>query len=171
MPEYKDAVRFKRQPVTLVGTEVKVGSEAPDFTAHQSLTDTRRLSEARGQVVVLTAAPSVDTQVCAAQLRAFNTQAASLGPDVQVWYITRDLPFALSRFCSAEGIERVVPLSDAKEREFGERYGVAIKELGLLARSTFVVDRQGKVVYREIVPELTQEPNYDAALLAVKAAL
>jgi thiol peroxidase len=170
MAEYTDVTTFEGQPVTLVGQEVKVGQQAPDATLHKGLRETVRVSEARGSVLVLTTAPSVDTRVCATQLRTFNKAASEL-PGVKVWFVTRDLPFALGRFCGAEGIRSVTAVSDFKEREFGERYGVSIKELGLLTRATFVVDRGGKVVFREIVPENATEPNYDAALLAVKAAL
>jgi thiol peroxidase len=171
MAEFKNVVTFKGNPLTLVGEEVKVGETAPDFTAYKGLNQPVRLSDARGSVVVLSAAPSVDTSVCALQLRTFNQKAAQLGPDMKVWYVSMDLPFALGRFCGAEGIQGVTTLSDSKDREFGQRYGVYMKELGLLARSVFVVDRSGKLVYREIVPEMTHEPNYDAALLAARAAL
>lgn len=170
MPEFKDVTTFKGSPVTLVGTEVRVGQLAPDATLNRTLLETVKVSDARGSVLVLTTAPSVDTSVCGTQLRTFDRRAAEL-PDVRVWYITRDLPFALGRFCGAEGIQAVTTLSDFKERELGAHYGLHIQELGLLARATFVIDRAGRVVFREIVPEVAQEPNYDAAFLAVKAAL
>ncbi|MCI0570571.1 MAG: thiol peroxidase [Myxococcaceae bacterium] len=169
MAEFRGVTTFKGQPVTLVGHEVKVGDVAPDFTVNRSLLETARLSDAKGSVVVLTSAPSVDTRVCSLQLHAFNRRASEI-PGVKIWFITRDLPFALGRFCEAEGIRAVTTLSDFKDRDFGEKYGLHVKELGLLARSTFVVDAQGRVVFREIVPEITTEPDYDAALLAVKAA-
>ncbi|WP_426754979.1 thiol peroxidase [Myxococcus sp. Y35] len=171
MAEHKGIVTFKGQPLTLVGNEVKVGDAAPDFTAYKGLNDTLKLSDTKGSVVVLSVAPSIDTRVCAAQLRAFNKEATALGPDVKVWFVTLDLPFALGRFVGAEGIQNVTVVSDYKDREFGEKYGVFMKELGLLARSTFVLDREGKVVFREIVPEMTHEPDYDAALKAVRESL
>ncbi|NVJ07555.1 thiol peroxidase [Myxococcus sp. AM001] len=171
MAEHKGIVTFKGQPVTLVGDEVKVGDAAPDFTVFKGLNDAVRLSDVKGSVVVVSVAPSVDTRVCAAQLRAFNKEATALGPDVKVWFVTLDLPFALGRFIGAEGIQNVTTLSDYKDREFGEKYGVYMKELGLLARSTFVVDRAGKVVFREIVREMTHEPDYDGAMKAVREAL
>lgn len=171
MAERKGLVTFKGDGLTLVGDAVSVGDTAPDFSAEAGLMKPVKLSDAKGKVVVLTAAPSVDTGVCATQLRTFNEKAASLNEDVEIWFITRDLVFALGRFCGAEGIERVKTLSDAKEREFGERYGLVMKELGLLARSVTVVDRDGKIAYQEIVPEMVNEPDYDKALAAVKAAL
>lgn len=171
MAEFKGLVTFKGNPITLVGDEVNVGDAAPDFSVRSGLTDSVSLSSAKGKVVVLSVAPSVDTGVCATQLRTFNEQATGLSDDVEVWYITRDLVFALNRFCGAEGIERVTTLSDAVEREFGDRYGLVMKELGLLARSVLVIDRDGKIAYREIVPEMVDEPNYDAAVEAVNAAL
>ncbi|MCP3139243.1 thiol peroxidase [Pyxidicoccus xibeiensis] len=171
MSELKGVVTFRGKPLTLVGEQVKEGDSAPDFTVFKGLNDAVRLSDAKGSVVVLSVAPSVDTKVCAIQLRTFNQKATELGPDVKVWYVTLDLPFALGRFSAAEGINNVTVLSDYKDREFGQKYGVYMKELGLLARSTFVVGRDGKVVYREIVPEMTHEPDYDAALSAVKSAL
>lgn len=171
MAETTGLVTFKGNPITLVGTPVKVGDTAPEFSAHKGLLDRVSLSEAKGKVVIVTAAPSVDTGVCAKQLRAFNEQATALGDDVEVWYVTRDLVFALNRFCGAEGIERVRVLSDAVDRSFGAAWGLVMKELGLLARSTFVVNRDGVITYAEIVPEMIEEPNYDAAIAAAKAAL
>jgi thiol peroxidase len=171
MSELEGVVTFRGKPLTLVGEQVKAGDIAPDFTVFKGLNDAVRLSDTKGSVVVLSVAPSVDTRVCAIQLRTFNQQATELGPDVKVWFVTLDLPFALGRFTAAEGIQNVTVVSDYKDREFGQKYGVYMKELGLLARSTFVVGRDGKVVYREIVPEMTHEPDYDAALAAVRAAL
>ncbi|MCE9673827.1 thiol peroxidase [Myxococcus stipitatus] len=174
MAEFKNRVTYRGQPVTLEGEqEVKEGDIAPDFTVYKGLnaSDAVHLSDVKGNVVVLSVSPSVDTKVCAIQLRTFNKQATEMGPGVKVWYVSLDLPFALNRFSAAEGINHVSVLSDYKDREFARKYGVYMKELGLLARSTFVVDRDGKVVFREIVPEMTHEPDYDAALEAVRKAL
>lgn len=163
-------VTFKGTPLTLVGTPVGVGDRAPDFRARKSLLEDVRFSELGARVVVVTAAPSVDTGVCAMQLRAFNQQAVELGDSVAVVYVTMDLPFALKRFCAAEGIDRVLTLSDSRSREFGDRWGLMMAELGLLARSVFVVV-DGVVTYAEIVPEMTSEPDYIAALAAVRSGL
>lgn len=171
MADTTGIVTFKGNPITLVGTPVKVGDKAPAFSAHKNLMERVSLADAKGKVVIITVAPSIDTGVCAKQMRAFNEQASALGEDVEVWFITRDLVFALSRFCGAEGIERVTGLSDAVDRSFGESWGLVMKELGLLARSTFIVNREGVIVYAEIVPEMVDEPNYDAAIAAARAAV
>jgi thiol peroxidase len=124
-----------------------------------------------GKVLVLSVAPSIDTPVCATQTRVFNQEAAGLSEDVVILSVSLDLPFALVRFCGAEGIERVVMASDYKYRTFGAAFGVNIRELGLLTRAVFVIDREDKVVHAEYVPEVTNEPDYVAALEAVKASL
>lgn len=170
MAERTGLVTFKGNPITIVGDVPKVGAPAPDFTAQKSLMEAVSLSSFAGKTVVLSVAPSVDTGVCATQLRKFNEAATGLGDDVVVVYITLDLPFALARFCGAEGIRNVVTLSDYKARDFGAKYGVYMKELGLLARSAFVVDAKGTLVYEQICPEMTSEVDLDAVLAAVKAA-
>lgn len=171
MAEFTDLVTFKGNPVTLTGSEVNVGDKAPVVHVRTGLADQRALSDALGKVVVLSLAPSVDTGVCATQLRTFNEKATKLSDDVEVWFVTRDVVFALNRFCGAEGIKNVNVYSDSVEREVGEKFGVVMKEFGLLARSVFVINREGEIVYKEIVPEMTDEPKYDAALRAVAAAL
>jgi thiol peroxidase len=170
MSERTGLVTFKGNPITLVGEPAKVGAAAPNFTAQKSLVEATTLSAFAGKTVVLSVAPSVDTGVCATQLRKFNEAASELGDDVVVAYITMDLPFALSRFCGAEGIKNVVTLTDYKARDFGAKFGVYMKELGLLARSAFVVDAKGTLVYEQIAPEMTGELDLDAVLAAVKAA-
>jgi thiol peroxidase len=170
MAEFEGLVTLKGNPVTLVGSEVNVGDKAPDVTVRTGLADTRKLSDASDKVVVLSLAPSVDTGVCATQLRTFNERATDLGDDVEIWFVTRDVIFALDRFCGGEDIENVHAYSDSVEREVGEKFGVTMKEFGLLARSVFVIGKDGKVAYKEIVPEMTDEPDYDAALEAVQSA-
>jgi thiol peroxidase len=162
-------VTFKGNPLTLSGAVPDVGDQAPDFKVQKTLMEPITLAQLRGRRVLLTAAPSVDTGVCAAQLRKFNESAAALGDDVTLLYVTKDLPFALARFCAAEGIQQVVTASDYKTGDFGARYGLLMVELGLLARSVFVIDRAGVITYREVVGEMTHEPNYDAALAALSA--
>jgi thiol peroxidase len=122
-------------------------------------------------VTVLSVAPSLDTPVCAMQTRTFNKEAVSLLEEVVIVSVSLDLPFALARFCGAEGINRVIVASDYKYRTFGEAFGVYIRELGLLSRAVFVLDRSGNVMHAEYVSEVTSEPNYAAALRAVRAAL
>jgi len=171
MTERGKTVTFKGAPMTLVGREIKVGDQAPDFKlVGNDLADIEWASF-RGKVLVLSVAPSLDTPVCAVQTRTFNQKAAGLSKDVVILSVSLDLPFALKRFCGAEGIEAVVTASDYKYRTFGESYGVYIRELGLLARAVFVIDRQGKLVHVQYVPEVTTEPDYAAALKAVQDAL
>lgn len=171
MTERNGEITFKGNPLTLIGPKLKVGSEAPHFTLTANDLSDLRCDAYRGKIVVLSVVPSLDTPVCAVQTRTFNQQATRLEKDVVVLTVSMDLPFAQKRFCGAEGIDRVVTASDYKYRTFGEAFGVLIKELGLLARAVFVLDRRGKVVYAEYVPEVTHEPDYEKALAAVKAAM
>lgn len=171
MAERTGKVTFKGNPITLVGDAVGVGDQAPDVTLTKAPFTPFKMSEhAAGRVVVLSVTPSVDTGVCNKQVHAFQERVASL-PNVAIWNVSMDLPFALNRFCGAEGISGVETLSDYKNREFGSKYGVYMKELGLLARSVFVVDGGGVVRYVEIVPEMTTEPDYDGVLEALKGLL
>lgn len=169
--ERAQLVTMKGNPVTLVGHEVKPGEAAPDFKLYAMPGAPVGLHDLEGKVKVFNVIVSVDTPVCDIQTRRFNEEAARLGDDVEIVTISMDLPFALKRYCAAEGIDKVKTLSDYMDASFGENYGVLIKENRLLARSIFVVDKNDKVKYVEIVPEIASEPNYDAALSAVKAAL
>ena len=169
--ERTGVVTFKGAPMTLVGNQVGVGDTAPGFTVTGTDMSEVKLSDAKGKVLLLSIVPSLDTSVCSIQTRRFNDEAKSLGEDVEVLTISMDLPFAQARWLEAESVEHLDTASDYKNREFGENWGLYVKELGLLARSVFVVDKNGKVSYREIVPEMTDEPTYDAAIDAVKKAL
>jgi thiol peroxidase len=171
MTERANAATFKGSSLTLLGSEIRVGDQAPEFKlVGNDLADIDSATF-HGKVRVLSVAPSLDTPVCATQTRRFNQEAVSLSKDVVILSVSLDLPFALARFCGAEGIERVVTASDYKYRSFGEAYGVYIRELGLLTRAVFVIGRDGKVVHAQYVPEVTNEPDYAAALAAVKGAL
>jgi thiol peroxidase len=171
MVERVQAATFKGNPLTLVGTELKVGDQAPSFKlVGNDLSDVES-DRFRGKVRVLSVAPSLDTPVCAAQTRTFNKEAVSLSDDLVILSVSRDLPFALARFCGAEGIERVITASDYKYGTFGEAYGVHIRELGLLARAVFVIGKDDKIAHAEYVREVTREPDYETALAAAKAAL
>lgn len=152
--------------VTLVGEAIKVGDVAPDFTVLKADLSPVKLSDAKGKTVVISVAPSIDTSVCAAQTRRFNEEAAKLD-DVVIYAVSVDLPFALGRFCAAEGIEAVQTLSDHKDLDFGSKYGFTIEELRLLARGIVVVNPEGLVTYVEYVPEVTDHPDYAKALEAV----
>jgi thioredoxin-dependent peroxiredoxin len=167
MVKNTEKATFKGGKITLVGNEVKVGDKAPEFVALDKTLTPRKLSEFAGKTVVIVVYPSIDTPVCAAQNRKFNQEAANLG-DVVILSISVDLPFAQTRFCAAEGIDKVITLSDHKELDFGYKYGFVIEELRLLSRGTVIVDKAGVVQFVEYVPEVTNEPDYAAALEVVK---
>jgi len=162
-------ITFKGNNVTLLGNEVKVGDQAPDFTVLANDLSAVTLQDSKGSVRLISVVPSLDTGVCDAQTRRFNEEASSLG-NVKVLTVSVDLPFAQKRWCGANGIENVQTLSDHRALSFGEAYGVAIKELRLLARAVFVVDSNDKVTYVEYVSEATDHPNYETALEAAKQA-
>jgi len=168
MKERKGQITIEGNPLTLIGNEVKLGEPAPDFEALDNNLSPVKLSSFKGKVCIICSVPSLDTSVCDIETRRFNKEAGQLGPDVVVLTISMDLPFAQKRWCGAAGIKNVNTLSDHREAAFGAAYGVLIKELRLLARAVFVVDKDGVVRYIEIVDELTNEPNYEAALKAAK---
>lgn len=167
------AITFKGTPMTLLGDELKVGAAAPDFTVHYFEGGLKTLTkkDMAGKPTILSVVPSVDTGVCAIQTKRFNEELNGLGDKVNAVTVSRDLPFALNRFCGAESIKSLKMGSDYQNGSFGNSFGVMIDELKLLARSVFVLDKSGKVVYTEIVPEVTQEPNYEAAVTALKGQL
>jgi thiol peroxidase len=168
--ERANAITVKGNGVTLIGPELKAGDKAPDFTVVDKGLQEKRLSDFTGKVKILSVTPSLDTPVCDAQARRFNDEASKLGDDVAVINISMDLPFAIGRFCTTAGIEKVETLSDHRDASFGAAYGVLIKELRLHARAIFVVDAADKITYVEIVPEMTDNPNFGAALEAARAA-
>jgi len=158
-------------PVTLVGTELKVGDKAPDFVVLDKDLKEVTLKDFEGKIKLISVTPSLDTPVCDLQARTFNQRASELPEEVAILNISMDLPFAIARFCSTAGIERIKVLSDHREASFGMNYGVLIKELRLLARAVFVIDKDDIIRYIEIVPEVTNHPDYDKALEAVKALI
>jgi thioredoxin-dependent peroxiredoxin len=163
-------VTLKGAAVRLEGELPSVGAAAPDFTlVKPDLASTSRKDYA-GRTLVLLTVPSLDTGVCALETKKFNEKAASL-PGVAVVVASSDLPFAIKRFCGAEGIANVVAASDVRDRDFARRWGVAVADgplQGVMARAAFVVDGAGKVRHVELVPEIAQEPNYDAILAAAR---
>ncbi len=161
-------ITFKGNPMTLLGPDLKEGDKAPDFTVVDNGLQPVTLADSSGRVRLITVVPSLDTGVCDTMTRKFNEQAGNLPDSVDVYTISVDLPFAQKRWCGNAGIDKVKTLSDYQERSFGLNYGVLIKELKLLARSVFVIDGDDNIAYREIVREVTDEPDYDAALDAVK---
>jgi thiol peroxidase len=171
MQERKGLVTIHGNPLTLVGQEVKVGDKAPDFVVLDNDLNPKGLQDFAGKVLIISAVPSLDTPVCDLETRRFNAEAASLGPEVRILTISMDLPFAQKRWCGAAGVDKLQTLSDHREASFGLAYGVLLKELRLLARAVFVVDRAGQVTFLQLVPEVTNEPDYEAVLQAVKAAL
>jgi thiol peroxidase len=154
--------------LTLLGGELALGMVAPDFTVLDQETNEVRLSQFNNKIKLISVTPSLDTAVCDLQLRRLNTEASQLPTDVVVLNISMDLPFAIARFCTAAGIERVKTLSDHRDASFGNAFGVLIKELRLLARSIFILDRDNRVRYIEIVPELSNHPDYEKALQALR---
>ncbi|WP_339233465.1 thiol peroxidase [Oceanobacillus sp. FSL W7-1281] len=159
---------FKQEPVTLLGEEQKAGNNAPDFTVLANDLSEKTLADYEGKVKLISVVPSLDTGVCSEQTRRFNEEAASLD-NVSVLTISMDLPFAQKRWCGANGIENVETLSDHRSVDFGEKYGVLIEELRLLARSIFVVDENNKITYVEYVSEVSDHPDYDAVLEHLKS--
>ncbi len=170
MTKVKNTVKFKGNPLTLVGSLPNVGQKAPDFEAITNDLSPFKLSEIIGKVLVICSVQSFDTSVCGTEVRKFNERATSLGDDVSVLVISMDLPFAQKRWCGAAGVKNVQTLSDHKQGNFGSSYGVLIKELRLLARAVFVVDKSGRIRYIQVVNELSNEPDYEAALKALKDA-
>lgn len=169
--ERKNIVKAHGNPVTLIGAEIKVGDKAPDFTVLDGDLKEVRLKDYDGKIKVISVTPSLDTPVCDLQARRFNQEASKLPESVIVLNISMDLPFAISRFCTSAGIDKVKALSDHRDASFGTAYGVLIKELRLLARSIFIIDRNNVIRYIEIVPELTAPPDYDRALKEVSRLL
>ena len=161
-------VTMKGKPVVLVGTPVSEGEAAPDFTVVDAAFKPLKLSDHKGQVVLISAVPSLDTGVCSLQTKRFNEEAARLPTNVVILTLSEDLPFAQKRFCEAEKVDRIRVLSDSVWREFGAKYGILIKDMGLLARSVWIVNPEGRIAYRQIVAELSTQPDYDAALKAVR---
>jgi thiol peroxidase len=167
MKERSGVVTMKGDPLTLLGEEVKAGDKAPDFTVLDNDLQPVTLSDFKGKVLVLCAVPSLDTSVCDMEIKRFNEEAKKLDPTVAILAISMDLPFAQKRWCGASDVKKVQTASDHRDASFGEAYGVLIKELRLLARSVFVVDKEGVVQHAQIVPEVVNEPDYDAALEVV----
>ena len=166
--ERKGITTMKGNPMTLVGPELKPGDKAPDFTVLDQTMAPKTLRDFDGKFKVISVTPSLDTPVCDLQIHWFNEDAANQPHDVAVLNISMDLPFAIKRFCATGGIDKAVALSDHRDASFGTNWGVLMKELRLLARSIFIVDRENVIRYAQIVPEQTAEPDYEAALSVLK---
>jgi thiol peroxidase len=173
MTERSGVITFQGNPLTLIGPALKVGSEAPHFVLTANDLSDLRCEAHHGKVLVLSVVPSLDTPVCAMQTRTFNQRATQLAKDVVVLTVSMDLPFAQKRFCEAEKLAHIRNLSTFRAPEFGKTYGVTITSgplAGLLSRAVVVLNKENRVVYVEQVPEIAQEPNYAAALDAVRKA-
>ena len=168
--ERKGIITFRGNPFTLQGNPVKQGDKAPDFRLLANDLSPRTLDNYKGKTLVLSVVPSLDTGVCDMQTRRFNNEASALGEHVRILTISCDLPFAQARWCGAAGVTQLETLSDHYELSFGMAYGVVIKELRLLTRAIFVVDKAGMITHSQIVPEVSTEVDFDAALAAAKAA-
>ncbi|MBQ0147785.1 MAG: thiol peroxidase [Flavobacteriaceae bacterium] len=163
-------ITFKGNPIQTNGNLPAIETKAPDFNLIATDLSEKTLKDYAGKNIVLNIFPSVDTGVCAESVRKFNTELSSVENTV-VLCISKDLPFAFSRFCAAEGLENVISLSAFKDATFDDAYGVKMTEgplAGLLSRAVVVIDTEGNVVYTEQVPEIAQEPSYETALAAIK---
>jgi thioredoxin-dependent peroxiredoxin len=169
--ERKGAVTFKGSPLTLIGKELKVGDKAPDFTVTAQDLSPVSFSSFKGKVCIVTSVPSLDTSVCDIMTRRFAKEAVALGDKVAVITVSMDLPFAQKRWCVGAEVKEINVLSDYKDASFGKAWGLLIKELHLEARAVYVIDASGVVRYAQVVPEMTHEPDYDAAIAAAKKCL
>lgn len=158
------AIKFKGNPLTVVGRSIKAENPAPDFKVSSQDLKEVTLADFRSKIKILTSFPSLDTPVCDLQVKEFNKRAAGLSSDVAIIGISKDLPFAQKRFCESFGIKNISVVSDYKTSSFGINYGLLVKELNLLARSIIIVDKQDVIRYIQVTEELTSPPDYDAAL-------
>jgi thioredoxin-dependent peroxiredoxin len=167
--ERPEATTLQGKPMTLVGPELKVGDTAPDFTTTSSSMKPVTLADTGHAVRIFSVLPSLDTPVCDAQTKRFNEEIVKM-PGVEVYTISADLPFAMKRWCGAFGVDNVKMLSDYKDASFGESYGTLIKDLRILSRAIFVVDKDNKITHAEYVKEVADHPDYEAALSAAKSS-
>ena len=171
MTERQGLITIHGNPLTLLGEEIKVGMPAPDLELLDNDLNPVKLSSYRDKVVIISSVPSLDTPVCDIETRRFNDEAAMLGPEVQIVTISMDLPFAQKRWCGAAGVANVKTLSDHRQADFGQAYGVLIKELRLLARAVFIIDGAGIVQYVQLVKEVASEPNYEEVMQALQKVM
>ncbi len=165
-------IKFAGKEQTVVGADLQVGQKAPEFTVQKNdWSLAKALKETRGKVRILAAVPSLDTPVCDRETRRFNEEAGKLGKEVAVLTISMDLPVAQKRWCGAAGVDQVQTLSDVVKADFGKKYGTLMKEVRLLRRSVFVVDKKGIIVYAAYMPANGDEPHYDEVLAAARQAL
>lgn len=169
--ERSGIVTIEGAPLTLLGEEVKEGQDAPDFTVLDSELKEVSLGDFKDKTKLIASVPSLDTPICDLQIKRFNDEATKLSKDIVVLFVSMDLPFAQKRFCQAYNIKKVKTFSDHRDASFGTGYGVLIKELRLLSRAIFILDKGNKVTYTEYVKEVASHPDYDKALEALQAAI
>ncbi|GAA0557003.1 thiol peroxidase [Rheinheimera aquimaris] len=168
LPERLSLVKAGEQHVVLLGNKISAGAKAPAFKVVDGSFKTVTLADFKGKTVMISVVPSIDTGICSLQTKRFNAEIAALPQNVVLLTISTDLPFAQKRYCQQEQIDKMLVLSDAVWRDFGSNYGLLIKDMGLLARAVLIIDEKGKLAYQQLVPELAQEPDYTAALEALK---
>lgn len=166
-----EKVNYKGRVLRLEGKQPQAGEQAPDFVLTDGNFASVTLRDFAGKTLALVCLPSLDTPVCDLETRRFNEEAAKLSDQVRIVIISRDLPFAQARWCGAANVRNVRVLSDYLHRDFGKKYGVLMEKTGLLARAVFVIAPGGIITYEQVLPEVSREPDYDAAIAAIKAAL
>ncbi len=168
LTETQNLVKAKDKYLTLLGTQVALGEQAPNFKVVDKNFAPVQLSDFKGQTVLISVVPSLDTGICSLQTKRFNDEAAKLPSNITLLTISNDLPFAQKRFCKVESVDQIKVLSDSVWHNFGENYGLIIKDMGLLTRAIFIIDNKGKLKYKELVANISQHPDYAMALKVVK---
>ena len=170
--ERKGLIQIAGNDMTVIGPDITVGQQAPDFIAYtQDWNTFAGLQQTKGKVRIIGSLPSLNTSVCDRETHRFNQEASELGENIVVMVISMDLPFTLKNWCGAAGVDNVIILSDHQSAEFGEKYGVLIKERRVFRRAIFVVNAKDQVVYAEYMPALGVEPNYADVISAARKAL
>ncbi len=167
LTQTENLVKAGNKSITLLGTQVKLGETAPDFKVVNENFTPVKLSDFKNSLVLISVVPSLDTGVCSLQTKRFNEEVANYPQDVVMLTISNDLPFAQKRFCKLENVDKLKVLSDSVWRDFGAKYGLLIKDMGLLTRAIFIINKQGKIAYKELVPNISNHPNYKQALAAL----
>lgn len=161
-------VSAQGKPVTLLGKGVSLGDSAPNFKVVDDNFIPVTLEDYKGQAVLISVVPSLDTGICSLQTKHFNEKVASQFPAVAMLTISADLPFAQKRFCKAENIDKITTLSDSVWRDFGQKYGLIIKDMGLLTRTVFILDESHNIIYKQLVSSLSTEPEYNSVIEKLK---
>jgi len=169
LTETSHLVKANDKYITLLGRQVNIGDKAPNFKVVDKNFAPIQLTDFKDKTLLISVVPSLDTGVCSLQTKRFNKEATKLPKSIAILTISNDLPFAQKRFCKVEGVDKVNVLSDSVWRNFGESYGLIIKDMGLLTRAIFIIDNQGVIKYKELVANISQHPNYEKALVAVKS--